>query len=111
MRIKEFIEETFIVKQNRYVFRPRIICNDGFTISVQASEGHYCHPRRTQNWYNSVELGYPSIEEELITEFAENKDILTETVYGYVPCDVVDKVIEKHGGINKEKTFERGYSI
>ena len=79
--------------------RPRLYCNDGYSISVQASEFHYCSPRLNGlQDYKSVELEYPSTEDELINEYAEDFDY-TNTVYGYVPIEVVEKLIEKHGGI------------
>lgn len=80
--------------------RPRLYCNDGYSISVQASEFHYCSPRLNGlQDYKSVELGYPSAEDELINEYAEDVLDCTDTVYGYVPIEVVEKLIEKHGGI------------
>ena len=80
--------------------RPRLCCNDGYSISVQASEFHYCSPRLNGlQDYESVELGYPSAEDELINEYAEDALDYTGTVYGYVPIEVVEKLIEKHGGI------------
>ena len=79
--------------------RPRLYCNDGYSISVQASAFHYCSPRLNGlQDYKSVELGYPSAEDELINEYAEGMDY-TDTVYGYVPIEVVENLIEKHGGI------------
>ena len=44
-------------------------------------------------------LGYPSSEDELINEYAEDCMDYTKTVYGYVPIEIVEKLIEKHGGI------------
>ena len=45
-----------------------IICADGFTMSVQASEYHYSTPRRTDaESYTEVEVGYPWI---LLAEIA-----------------------------------------
>ena len=40
--------------------RPRIVCADGFSLSVQASNGHYCTPRSNYGPYSRVEVGYPS---------------------------------------------------
>ena len=106
--------------------RPRIVCNDGYSVSVQASEHMYCEPRYTQwqnedGWqvingnywlssntprnfetdhftpYESVELGYPSEADELIYDYAED-DNYTSTVYGCVPVKIVEQLIEKHGG-------------
>ena len=80
--------------------RPRLYCNDGFSISVQASAFHYCRPRLNGvQDYESVELGYPSEVDELIKEYAEDDLDYTETVYGYVPIEIVEELINKHGGI------------
>lgn len=81
--------------------RSRVQCNDGFSISIQASLCHYCEPRRTfEGPYTEVELGYPSCSEELLIPYMEDDCCEPEnTVYPYVPVEVVDKVIKKHGGI------------
>lgn len=78
----------------------RIICKDGFNISVQANEYAYCTPRKNKAWpYERVELGYPSDIDELIDlEYAECPGT-TDTIYAYVPIEIVNKLIEKHGGI------------
>lgn len=49
--------------------------------------------------YESVELGFPSTEDELINEYAEDDSDYTKTVYGYVPIEIVEELINKHGGI------------
>jgi len=77
-----------------------VVCADGFSMSVQAHDGAYCEPRLdAQRKYTLVEVGFPSAEEELIMPWAEDRNQPTETVYGYVPVDVVTNVIVKHGGI------------
>lgn len=103
MKIQEFIKKTH--KDDKYLIRPQIICNDGFKMSVQASEFHYCSPRILAESYNSVEVGFPSRRELLMFLYAEDPKRLTKTVYGYVPVDIINQVIEKHGGINESKTF------
>ena len=89
-------------KTNEIEFLPRVECADGFSFSMQASDGHYCTPRDNNGSYTAVELGYPSSEDSLISEFAEiykeNHD-LTDAVYPYVPSDIVIKLVEKHGGV------------
>ena len=101
MTVLEYLEFTN-KKNDAYQVRDRITCNDGFTVSVQGgTELHYCSPRRKCNQYKEVELGYPSSEDELIQQYAENPEYPTETVYPFVPIDIVEKLIEKHGGINK----------
>lgn len=110
MTVKEFLAAT--IDLHKYALgdcevqanRPRIYCNDGYSVSVQASEFHYCSPRLNGNQdYESVELGFPSSEDELINEYAEEIGNYTDTVYGYVPIEVVEKLIEKHGGIDINK--------
>lgn len=97
--VKEFLESTFD-KNNPYLVRNRIGCKDGYSVSVQGGdEFHYCDPRIHENSYFEVELGYPSCADEEILQYAENTDDPTATVYSYVPIEVVEKLIEKHGGI------------
>jgi len=77
-----------------------VVCRDGFRMSVQAHDGAYCHPRCDGALkYTQVEIGYPSHREEIIMPWAENPDEPTQTVYGYVPVEIVTTVIAKHGGI------------
>lgn len=110
MTIDEFIERTYNVIEvfpgyEYQEVRPRIICNNGFSLSVQCSELAYSTPRQNVKKYTEVEIGYPSNAEELLLEYAEDPNVLTETVYGYVPIEIVEKIITKHGGINVEETF------
>lgn len=80
--------------------RPWVICKDGFTVSIQASEHHYCTPRvNGAEMYETVELGFPNMEDPLIIDYAEEPECPTGTVYGYVPVHIVCSLIEKHGGI------------
>lgn len=80
--------------------RPRVECADGFRISVQASQYHYCTPRRNGVVeYETVELGSPNVVDPLIIDYAEDPEDPTHTVYGYVPVDIVCELVEKHGGI------------
>ena len=77
-----------------------VICVDGFSMSVQASEFSYCEPRVTgASRYTAVEVGYPSQREELLMQWCEDAQEPTQTVYGWVPCQTVALVIAKHGGI------------
>lgn len=84
--------------------RKRIVCQDGFTMSVQASQTHYSHPRVDfAPYYSEYEVGYPSEVEDLLLPYSANPTKSpTDAVYGYVPDDVVNQVIEKHWGILAE---------
>jgi len=78
----------------------KTVCKDGFTMSVQANEGVHCDPRIDDaDRYTAVEVGYPSMEEPLIMEWAGDKNNPTDTVYGYVPTHRIALVCAKHGGV------------
>ena len=84
--------------------RLKIICNDGFSFSCQASDNHYCSPKETglpAKDYKAWEIGYPSAPDHVILPFAEDEDRdSTDSVYLYVPTDIVISLIDKHGGID-----------
>jgi hypothetical protein len=85
---------------SRYKLNKKIVCADGFEMSVQANDGAYCSPRvNGAERYTAVEVGFPSREEPLLLGFCDEPDKPTETVYGYVPVPTVTLVIAKHGGI------------
>jgi hypothetical protein len=79
----------------------RVVCADGFSVSIQAHDGAYCEPRRDSHTagYQSVELGYPNRPCIFINEYAEDSSRPTDTVYSYVPASVVRKMLLAHGGI------------
>lgn len=74
-------------------------CEDGFSMSVQASSRNYCSPRDDQGPYDSVEVGYPSSFDIYLHEYAEDPGNPTGTVYGWVPADTVVMCIDAHGGM------------
>ena len=86
-------------------YNPRITFKDGFNISVQGSSFSYATPRvdNPPNGYTHVECGYPSSKPttQALLEYAEcfGDSDYTETVYGYVPVEVVEAELEAHGGI------------
>lgn len=88
-------------------------CADGFKVSVLAGEGAYCSPRPSDSSilgqvpadypgpYTEVEVGFPSERPEPWDDwstYCENDDDPTGTVYAYVPVDMVQALIESHGG-------------
>ncbi len=40
-----------------------VVCADGFSMSVQASETTYCNPRDNMGPYIEAEIGFPSAKE------------------------------------------------
>ena len=93
---------------------PKIVCVDGFEMSVQVGFSLYSTPKKVAKRYSAVEIGFPSEHEPLIEEFAETfykedgEDVTdyTDTVYPYVPVRIVDKVLKKHGGIDMTETLK-----
>lgn len=85
---------------------PRIVCADGFSMSVQAHEHSYCTPRQAEGPHTHMEGGFPSsapLDPELLDmrenayEGAEGDP--TDTVYPYVPREVFEREFALHGGI------------
>lgn len=102
MTVNEFLSDTRRELPSRGLCnRPRVECYDGFSISIQASELHYCTPRTNEvgTVYETVELGYPSDYDDIILAFAEDEESPEDSVYPYVPVLLVDRLLKKHGGI------------
>ena len=93
MKIEQYIKKYKGTLKNQPDWcTPLVKCKDGFEMSVQESPNHY-------SGYGSVEVGFPSVKESLLMPYAEQPKTPTKTVYGWVPVEVIDKVILKHGGI------------
>lgn len=90
-----------------------ITCTDGFTLSVLAGDGCYCTPipsafnnlgEVAQDYagpYTEVEVGVPSEKPTpwyQWVKYAQTPTKPTETVYAYVPVEMVRALIEHHGG-------------
>lgn len=88
-------------------FYQRIVCADGFSMSVQASSFSYCSPRiDSAAAYEACEIGYPTARDSALEEYAEDPeapimDGQVQTVYPWVPASVIQAVIQKHGGQTK----------
>lgn len=83
--------------------RPHVTCADGCTLSVQASEGHYCTPRADfAPHYTSVEVAFPTDakRQPLQASFAGRADG-GQPVWGWVPVTEVNDWIEAHGGLKQ----------
>ncbi len=129
MKINKFIQENLKVTYPAEEYSslvnlmatsrlPRIVCNDGFSLSVQVGYSLYSKPKKVAKRYSEVEIGFPSEPESLIAEYADDWEVqgdddprLCETVYGYVPVKIVDKVLKKHGGIDMVETMQRAEQV
>ena len=117
MTVKEFIKRTHINNQGykgmkEPLFRPVVFCKDGFNVSIQASEFHYCTPREFTDKYSRVEIGYPSLRVPEFSKYIDNHDNYldnydhTNAIFPFVPVSVVEKVVKQHGGIDFERTIK-----
>ena len=111
LKVKVLSEDPLMKHMLTSTRLPKIICSDGFTMSVQVGSSLYSTPKKVAKRYSAVEIGFPSEDEPLIEKYAESyydPDVdfkYTETVYPYVPVKVVDKVLKKHGGIDLAETL------
>ena len=83
-------------------------CADGFEISIQANELLYCSPRENrgdfEGDYSAVEIAC-NPQPEL--EWREREGTLStgESVYAYVPVEVVNSILRRHGGVIKNGEY------
>ena len=68
-------------------------------MSVQASKTNYNAPRNDTGPYVSAEVGFPSLFDIYLQEYAEDPSDPTGTVYGWVPAYVIRMCIDGHGGM------------
>ncbi len=78
-----------------------LVLKSGLVLSIQASDRHYCWPRKTMDYslYESFEVGFPSCKVESLMPYAEDATRPMDTIYTDVPRSVIKKLIDKHGGI------------
>ncbi len=78
----------------------RVVCQDGFDVSIKCDRFRYCSPRETLNGfdlYESLEINTSEHVEEL-----HSYQDGSNPYYAYVPIDTVEALLEKHGGIVSE---------
>jgi len=95
------MEKTY---NSKYFYLPRVYCKDGFSISIQIDNGHYCGSENGIRTFGIdwklVEWGYPSQSVTINgTTLVEDCD--------YVPIELMDELIEKHGGIDLQTTLQK----
>lgn len=103
MSIPDYVNDFLKQPYEGYVRLP-VKVGDDLVLSIQASSGHYCQPREDNaERYTHVEVGYPSHVVLELLAWAEQSGDPTETVYPYVPVDVLNAIIHAAGGF-KDKT-------
>ena len=111
-----FQKEVLFCSSNRLSWQrttfscPRVYAKDGFSVSLQIGAGKNC---KSENGYkqlgdsfSQVEFGYPNLPDEDFKEYAENEDDICHTA-GSIPISVLERIFEKHGGIDWEKTISK----
>lgn len=98
-RIRKLFEHNSTLRQFKQF--DRVNCHSGLSMSIQANYTAYCSPRGTLpiDEYWEVEIGFPNQVVPELLAYAEEPEKPTETVYPYVPVELVKKIIEKHGGV------------
>jgi hypothetical protein len=105
MTINEYLTKFNSLSPFTVAFAPRLICKDGFSMFVNANQRAYCQPQSDVGPWTSVEISFPSSPVDSILPFVETFDYgddetdQTQTIYGNVPIEIVDQLIESHGGI------------
>ena len=127
-KMEYYTLQMFLVRPwNRAKKHDGIKCSDGFGISIQAHEDVYCTPRKDKaEAYTAVELGYPTFKGERFdpavaiddgfglartVKGTKIPDHVLDTlkmlrgfsydysrVYGFVPVELVNVIISRHGG-------------
>lgn len=100
---------------NTLFYCPIVFAKDGFHVSLQIHHGNYCSSengyRMLGHTMEKVEFGSPSENEELLHEYSEmygaNEDETFDVTgkVGSIPVEILEKVFEKHGGIDWDKTI------
>jgi len=87
--------------------RKQLVCNDGTTLSVQASDTHWCSPRSSYVDYYTDDIeyfDYSSVEVWCVStdvpdSWSDYGD--DDHPYAYVPVTLVEQFIDYHGGIKE----------
>lgn len=84
---------------------PRIHCQDGFSISVQINKYSYCSSengyRQLGKVWQTAEWGFTSEQEDLLASDGEDEN--TTSAVGESTIELLQQVIDKHGGIDYSK--------
>lgn len=73
---------------------------DGLSLSVQASDSHMCYPRETikdDSEYEEVEVYSHGVYVHELVHYTSE----TMFTYEYVPVEIMEELVEKHGGIKE----------
>lgn len=97
--LNDYLTETYDETMHGTFNRPAAVMVDGFSMHIQAGNRYYSNPGRDLVCgYSSVEVSCPSADEDMLYKY-RNYHGLGNKVFAYVPSYIVDRIIQKHGGI------------
>lgn len=105
-----YVEEFIKTYRKPNGITPEVVCADGFSMSVQASLGHYCAARlsKRENDFSSFSCGYPNEYVPELENYKTDRDAKWEdTDFSYVPHDIVQNILDAHGGIALSKAQKK----
>jgi len=85
--------------KSRFSVRRPIVCKDGLSLSVQADDFEFSCSRDSNGKWSTVEVGFPSQIVDELMKYCANPTKPLKTVYEYVPVELVEHIIKKHGGV------------
>ena len=94
-----------------YIPKPHIECADGYMVSIQGGQANavHCWPQEDADEFSHVEVALPSVVDEELLPYRFELDDPEEVIFHFVPVPVMDKVLQKHGGItgvgNEDEMF------
>ena len=94
----QFVEN----KMNNLI--PALYCRHGVSLSVQASDFHYCTPKANIGPYTHVEIGYIELNGERYCppEFEKYQEPVSKSIYCFVPIELVEAFIFSNGGLSND---------
>lgn len=94
--------------ERKVFFIPRILCRDGFSISLVANRYGYCGSENGLRTFGLhwelLEWGFPS-EEIDAKKFNSEKNQTIDSIGGYVDVELIDELCEQHGGFDLKATL------
>jgi hypothetical protein len=108
--LNDWLKKSVEFRDGKYQeVRKHLTCNDGTTMSIQASSSHYCFPRKSYlDYWSSEEVAYfdyTNVEVWCVScrtpeswkEYGDQED----NPYAYIPVSMVEDFIKSHGGIKE----------
>ena len=105
------MEKTY---NSKYFHLPRVYCKDGFSISIQTCKSSYSGSengiRKFGIDWKLVEWGFPSQRIDAEKYMCDGSETTT-SVGRYVPVELMEELIEEHGGIDLQTTLQKKMNV